>query len=347
VVEATAGATTEATTGATTEATAAAATEAQRTRRQTQSIRRAPIRQRGSECTSPSCKDKTPGTPGYLRVLPSSERGAPRVAYTLAMDGARSAAAAAAALALLTLGLHAAGCEPPPPRWKVPDDAALPPCAPATVPRAAVATHYPADGTGACSFEAVPAPVMVAAIARASWDQARWCGACAEVIGPKGIAVVRIVDSCPSCPADALDLSREAFSRIAPLRAGRVAVTWRAVACPVEGPLRFRIKDGSNAQWLGIQVRNHRYPIQTMESQRGDGAWAGLERKTYNYFVGVGLGPGPHRLRITDQRGQQLVELVARSAEPVPEHPAEHPAEQPAEHPAEHPGRAQFPRCPE
>lgn len=167
-------------------------------------------------------------------------------------------------------------------------------------------TYYAATGAGNCSFDASPDDLMVAALDAPDYDDAAWCGACVEVTGPSGTVTVRIVDQCPECQAGDLDLSREAFERIAPLSAGRVAITWHEVACDVAGPIEYQFKDGSSQYWTAIQIRNHRYPIAKLEAQR-DGAWHAIPRVDYNYFVeDAGLGPGPYTLRVTDTRGHTV-----------------------------------------
>lgn len=165
-------------------------------------------------------------------------------------------------------------------------------------------TFYAADGSGNCSFDASPGDLMVAAMNAVDYGTADWCGACVEVTGPMGTITVRVVDQCPECARGDLDLSREAFERIAPLSAGRVPITWHEVACDVSGPLAYHFKDGANAFWTAIQVRNHRYPIATLEALV-DGAYRELPRLEYNYFVEeAGLGDGPYTLRVTDTHGQ-------------------------------------------
>ena len=168
-------------------------------------------------------------------------------------------------------------------------------------------TYYDADGTGNCGFPA-DASRMVAAINAADYGTASWCGGCVRVTGPKGDVTVRIVDQCPGCAKGDLDLSREAFAQIADLSAGRVPISWTEVACDVTGPLEFHLKDGSNAHWTAIQVRNHRYPIATLEAQK-NGSYAAISRVSYNYFVATsGLGAGPYTLRVTDTRGHVVEE---------------------------------------
>jgi expansin (peptidoglycan-binding protein) len=96
--------------------------------------------------------------------------------------------------------------------------------------QAGQATYYSADGTGACGFPATT-NLFVAAMNGTQYKKAD-CGRCVAVTGPKGSTVVRIVDLCPGCKNGGLDLSTQAFSAIANLSAGRVAITWHFVTCP-------------------------------------------------------------------------------------------------------------------
>lgn len=196
------------------------------------------------------------------------------------------------AVALAACSKHAApkgdGCTDPPPE------------------RTGDATYYDADGTGACSYPRAEAAAdrMVAAMNGADYDKAAWCGACLEVDGPAGTVVVRVVDSCPGCASGDLDLSREAFAAIAEMKAGRVKVRWREVACDVTGPIAYKVKDGSSAAWAAIQIRNTRYPVTRVAVRRADGRWQDLVHQAYNYFVSVdGLGPAPVTLQVADDRG--------------------------------------------
>ncbi len=144
---------------------------------------------------------------------------------------------------------------------------------------------------------------MVAAINASDYATAAWCGACVAVTGPAGTVTVRVVDKCPGCDPGDLDLSSEAFAKISPLSAGRVAIRWQEVACDVQGPLGYHFKDGSNAFWTAIQIRNHRYPIAKVEAGTA-GALETIARVDYNYFIDTsGLGAGPYSIRVTDTRG--------------------------------------------
>jgi expansin len=167
-------------------------------------------------------------------------------------------------------------------------------------------TYYDATGAGNCGFDPSPNDLMVAAMNSADYDTAAWCGACLAVTGPNGAVTVRVVDQCPECKHGDLDLSPQAFQLLSPLAAGRIPITWHEVACDVTGPIAYHFKDGANAYWTAIQIRNHRYPIASVEAMQGS-AYVEIPRLDYNYFVqDTGLGPGPYMLRVTDTRGHVL-----------------------------------------
>jgi expansin (peptidoglycan-binding protein) len=173
-----------------------------------------------------------------------------------------------------------------------------------------IATWYDATGAGHCGYDKSPNDMDVAAMNAPEFNNSAVCGACAEVEGPQGTVRVRIVDSCPECAAGHLDLSKQAFTKISPVEAGRVTTRWRLVSCAVEGPVRYRIKEGSNPHWAAIQVRNHLLPIQKLEWQK-NGSWAEAKRENYNYFVeAAGMGSGSVRIRITATDGQQLEDTL-------------------------------------
>ena len=179
------------------------------------------------------------------------------------------------------------------------------------MPESGVATYYDATGEGACSFDATPNDLDVAAMDMPEWSGSAPCGECAAVTGPKGSVTVRIVDLCPGCERGHLDLSMEAFAKIADVSAGRVPITWQVVPCAVSGNVEYRYKEGSSQYWTAIQVRNHRLPITSLEVQLG-GAWQSVARSDYNYFVdAAGVGTtGGFAVRITASDGQQLVDSL-------------------------------------
>jgi len=170
-------------------------------------------------------------------------------------------------------------------------------------------TYYDADGGGNCMFDPSPGDLMVAAMNQTDYAGSAACGACAEVDGPDGQILVRIVDRCPECAPGDLDFSMEAFAMIAPVEAGRVDIRWRYAECPVDGSMSFRFKEGSNPYWTAIQVRNHRQRIAGLEARPAGGEYQAVAREEYNYFVAPeGLGEGPYDLRVTDVYGHVVEE---------------------------------------
>jgi expansin (peptidoglycan-binding protein) len=171
-------------------------------------------------------------------------------------------------------------------------------------------TYYAADGTGNCSFPAT-GDLNVAALNAPQYDHAAYCGACADVTGPKGTLRVRIVDQCPECKHGDLDLSESAFGQIAEMSAGRVPITWHVVACDVSGKLKYQFKDGSSQWWVQVQVQNHRYPIAKFEWSKDGESWEALERKDHDYFEkSSGFGPDPVKIRVTASNGEVVLDTL-------------------------------------
>jgi expansin len=183
--------------------------------------------------------------------------------------------------------------------------------------RTARATYYvEADGDGYCSFGPTPQDLMVAAISHEDYGSldptkgpaAVYCGAYLEVFGELGSVVVRVVDRCPDavCTSGHLDLSPEAFARIAPIEKGIVPITWRLISPDLGRPIAYHVQLGSSRWWTAIQVRHHRNPIVSMEYRDAVGQWRPMMRYDYNYFIARDMGLGPFTLRVTDRYGNVL-----------------------------------------
>lgn len=172
-----------------------------------------------------------------------------------------------------------------------------------------IATYYDATGAGACSFDPSPNDLMVSAINAEEYNNAATCGAFVEVSGPSGTVTVRIVDLCPECLAGHLDLSREAFAKIANPVLGRVPISWRVISPAINGPIAYYFKEGSNPWWTAVQIRNHRNPIAKFEYWTGS-QWVTVPRVDYNFFVQTnpGMGAGPYTFRVTDMYSNTLTD---------------------------------------
>ncbi|MGW7013476.1 expansin EXLX1 family cellulose-binding protein, partial [Streptomyces sp. NPDC054951] len=182
-----------------------------------------------------------------------------------------------------------------------------------------VATSYDAgDGNGACSYGPT-SDVMTAAMNTADYETSKACGAYVLVRAGSGASItVRITNECPApCEVGQLDLSQQAFAKLAPLSAGRIPVTWSLLSPATSDTVSIRYKTGSTQYWCGIQAIGHRNPLARLEVRTSAG-WTRLARTDYNYFLseqGTGCGGA---LRLTDIYGEQLtVEGIAVRANVV------------------------------
>ncbi|MET8809566.1 expansin EXLX1 family cellulose-binding protein [Streptomyces sp. NPDC004546] len=170
-----------------------------------------------------------------------------------------------------------------------------------------VATAYEAgDGNGACLFGPSP-DLMVAAMNTTDYESSRACGAYVLVHAANGASVtVRITNECPApCAPGQLDLSQQAFAKLADLAVGRIPITWSLLSPGEVGTISIRYKAGSSPYWCGIQAIGHRNPVAALEIRTSDG-WRQLPRTDYDYFLSAdGSGCGG-AIRITDIYGERL-----------------------------------------
>ncbi|UXY26918.1 expansin EXLX1 family cellulose-binding protein [Streptomyces sp. HUAS TT20] len=169
-----------------------------------------------------------------------------------------------------------------------------------------LATHYDAgDGNGACLY-GPSRDLMIAAMNHTDYETSKACGAYVQVRGAGGASVtVRVTNECPECAPGQLDLSEQAFAKLAALSAGRIPVTWRLLSPATSDTVSIRYKTGSSRHWCGIQVLGHRNPLARLAVGTGSGLRP-LTRTGYNYFLsedGTGCGGS---LRLTDIYGEQL-----------------------------------------
>ncbi|MFG2271164.1 expansin EXLX1 family cellulose-binding protein [Streptomyces chartreusis] len=169
------------------------------------------------------------------------------------------------------------------------------------------ATFYDAgDGNGACLFG--PADdVMTAAMNTTDYETSKACGAYVQVRAASGATVtVRITNECPlPCAPGQLDLSAQAFARLAAPVTGQIPITWRLLSPAVSEKISVRYKTGSSRYWCEIQAVGHRNPLARLEV-RTAGGWQRLTRTEYNYFLserGAGCGAA---IRLTDIYGETL-----------------------------------------
>ncbi|MFC3895746.1 expansin EXLX1 family cellulose-binding protein [Lentzea rhizosphaerae] len=169
-------------------------------------------------------------------------------------------------------------------------------------------TWYDSDGDGACLFGPYN-DRMTVAMNQTDYETSKACGAYLEVRASNGRTIqVRVNNLCPSpCRVGQLDLTKEAFARLADPVVGEISVTWRLLSPAMSSGISLRYKDGSSQWWCGIQAVDHRNPVARLEVQTSGGWWKELRRTDYNYFLsedGAGCGGA---IAITDIYGQRLV----------------------------------------
>jgi expansin len=179
---------------------------------------------------------------------------------------------------------------------------------PGSAPVAGEATHYVLSaGGGNCSYPSPPASQLFVALSPGEYDSAAACGSYVQVTGPDGSVTAEVIDQCPPCQAGHLDLSEQAFARIAPLAAGLVRVTYRTVADPpLPAPLSLLVKDGSSAYWLALLPIGAGNPVTSVRVSSASRGGQELSRASYGYWLAPsGMGAGPFTVRVTDSEGHQ------------------------------------------
>ncbi|KAF2156157.1 carbohydrate-binding module family 63 protein [Myriangium duriaei CBS 260.36] len=163
---------------------------------------------------------------------------------------------------------------------------------------------------GACSFSTytLPAGIYGTALSGANWNSAANCGGCIQVHGPNGKTITAmIVDECPECPTNALDLFQNAFSQLADPSVGVLNnVGWTYVPCPTSiGKLQIHMKSGVSQYWFSAQVVNGRRRTDKLEvSVDGGKTWLQTTRQTYNFFeISSGIGATTATIRVTSKTG--------------------------------------------
>ena len=170
------------------------------------------------------------------------------------------------------------------------------------------ATHYVlTPGDGNCSYPGLPDGGLFVALSPGEYDGSAACGSFIEVTGPDGSVTAEVVDQCPPCQAGHVNLSEQAFERIAPLAAGEVPVTYHTIADPpLAGPLSMLVKTGSNPYYLALLPIGTGNPVASVQVSSPGRGWQALTRTSYGYWLAAaGAGAGPFTVRLTDTAGHQ------------------------------------------
>ncbi|MCR5625122.1 MAG: Ig-like domain-containing protein [Lachnospiraceae bacterium] len=120
----------------------------------------------------------------------------------------------------------------------------------------------------------------------------------------------------PQAPLGDVDLDRKAFPVIEPPSTGRIKITWKIIPYPTVKPIQYMFNENSNKYMAQVQVRNHRYPVVSLEYKNAsdpDSSYKTLPKTYYNYYTMTSPGDGPFTFRTTDILGHVLTDTVALS----------------------------------
>ncbi|KAE8442987.1 hypothetical protein EG329_002450 [Mollisiaceae sp. DMI_Dod_QoI] len=165
---------------------------------------------------------------------------------------------------------------------------------------------------GACSFSTytIPSGIFGTALSDSNWDTSANCGACISVTGPSGNSITAmIVDECPGCGTNHLDLFPDAFAALANPTTGVIDVTWEYVNCPITSPLELHNKEGVSAYWFSMQVVNANQAVSSLEvSTDGGSTWQATTRQTYNFFEqSASFGTTTVDVKVTSDSGEVVI----------------------------------------
>lgn len=140
--------------------------------------------------------------------------------------------------------------------------------------------------------------------------ESAFCGMCVTVDGSgsgRGADPIRgtydayVMDHCSSCTGGSwggygdLDFSDGG-------KDGRWDITWRAVPCPVEGPIEY-VFVGSHKWYIKVQPRNLPVPIKEVYV---NGWWAERSRDGFFIFNAGGGLDMPFKIETVDVRGERF-----------------------------------------
>ncbi|PWY91424.1 barwin-like endoglucanase [Aspergillus sclerotioniger CBS 115572] len=174
------------------------------------------------------------------------------------------------------------------------------------------ATFYGGNVSGGtCSFTdyTIPSSLFGTALSSQRWSNAAECGACVEVTGPSGNKIkAMIVDECPECDSNHLDLFEDAFAELADISKGVISIDWEYVSCGITTPIELVNKSGTSAYWFAMQVVNSNEPVTKLEVSTDSGStWQSTTRSSYNFFENQsGFGTDTVDVRVTAQSGSQI-----------------------------------------
>ncbi|XP_070569325.1 uncharacterized protein [Ptychodera flava] len=122
------------------------------------------------------------------------------------------------------------------------------------------------------------------------------CGACLELTGPTGTAVVKVLSDCPGCTtSEDMMVTEDVKAIIANDTSGSFSVTSLPVACPDVGFIKMKMMDPCMFGFYGLVTYDTLHPIASLEILKNS-QWYNLLRGTsglYSNFFTVPAAASP------------------------------------------------------
>jgi expansin (peptidoglycan-binding protein) len=175
------------------------------------------------------------------------------------------------------------------------------------------ATFYGGNTAGGmCSFTGytIPSNLFGTALSDSNWDSANACGQCVSVTGPSGTQITAmVVDQCPGCGVNHLDLYPDGFKKLADPSKGIISISWDFVPCGITSPMVLKNKSGTSKFWFSMQVMNANVGVAKLEvSTDGGATWQATKRQPYNFFENpAGFGTDTVDVKVTSTNGKTVI----------------------------------------
>jgi len=177
-----------------------------------------------------------------------------------------------------------------------------------TIVTSGTATYFLPGPTTTCLFDTSTIGQKYGAINASQFGNADYCGVCLEVTGAASSSIIQIVDNCPTCVLNSLDLTPSAFLEITGALSVSIApITWKQVSCPWITNLRLN-KFNSNAWYCEIIIENHVNDLSEVQIF-ANGVWNSLNRTNYNTWKNDGIalnGEPTYTVSVKDIYGQVI-----------------------------------------
>lgn len=131
---------------------------------------------------------------------------------------------------------------------------------------------------GSCSARLAPYGLNESLFVAMNYDQyaeSASCSRCLSITGPSGTVTAFVADLCYECGHGNLDLNTALWYTVIGGDPRIEAISWYFTACPDEQE-KFCWKEGSNSQWLALQVPNSRDGVKAMEINGEDASVIGV-----------------------------------------------------------------------